>query len=356
MNEPKSSRYHRLKRRARVVAGCATVLLLAGLLWARPSLHGAVYVVMLVCLHELVALPSSFYESFVLERRYELSAEPVSAWLRDHFKAVGLMLAFALAAAHVVYTLIGWSSDYWWLPAAAAAAVLTAVLTTLAPVVLFPLFYKFTPLDRPALTARLLALSERAKVPVLGVYVWGLGARTRRANAALAGFGRTRRILLSDTLLAEYSDDEVEVILAHEMAHHVHHDIRKGLLFEFVLLLGAGWAAAEALKAFADPLGLQGPADPAGMPLLLLAGGTVMLAATPLVLAVSRASERRADRFALDLTGLRDAFVSAARRLAAQNLAEEEPSRLTVWLFHTHPPIEERLAAARGPAACGAGG
>lgn len=347
MNEPKSSRYHRLRRRAGFAAGCSTVMLLAILLWFRPTLHGALYVVVLVTLHELIALPAAFYRSFVLERRYELSTAPVAAWWRDHLKAFALTLGFALAAAHVVYTLIAWNAEYWWVAAAAAATGATVILTRLAPVLLLPLFYKVEPLDRPELATRLVALSRRAGVPVLGVSVWGLGAKTRRANAALAGSGRTRRILLSDTLLAEYSDDEIEVILAHELAHHVHGDIRKGLVLEFALLLAAAYAAAAALRAWWQPLGLTGPADPAGMPLLLLAGGSVMLLGAPLMNALSRVNERRADRFALALTGHSAPFVTAMRRLAAQNLVEEEPSRWIVWLLHTHPPIEERIATAK---------
>jgi STE24 endopeptidase len=347
VNEPKSSRYHRLKRRTGFIGGIGTILLLAALLWLRPALDVAVYVVVLVSVHELIALPVAFYRTFVLERRYELSTEPAGAWLRDHLKAVGITLAFAEVAAHVVYALIAWSPGYWWLPAAAAATAATVVLTTLAPILLLPLFYKFTPLDRPELTERLIALSKRAGVPVLGVYEWGLGAKTRRANAALTGSGATRRILLSDTLLAEYSDDEIEVILAHEMAHHAHHDIRNGILLEFGLLLAAFYAASAALLGWWRSLNLSGPADPAGMPLLLLAGGAVMVAAAPLVNAFSRANERRADRFALAITERSEPFISAMRRLGAQNLVEEEPSRLTVWLFHTHPPMEERIASAK---------
>ena len=347
MNQPKSSRYHRLKRLAGFAAGCGTALLLAVLLWLRPSLNVTAYVVVLVCLHELIVLPAAFYHSLVLDRRYALSTEPTSAWLRDHLKSFALTLGFALLAAPVVYTLIAWSPRYWWVPVAIAATGVTMILTKLAPVLLLPLFYKFTEIDRPALMARLVTLSKRAGVPVMGVYAWGLGAKTRRANAALTGSGATRRILLSDTLLEEYSDDEIGVILAHEMAHHVHHDIRNAILLEFGLLLAACYAASSALLAWWQPLGLQGPADPAGMPLLLLAGSTVMIAAAPLVNAFSRANERKADRFALALTGHREPFVSAMRRLSAQNLLEEEPSRVTVWLFHTHPPIEERIAKAR---------
>lgn len=347
VNEPKSARYHRRKRQAGFVSLGCTVLLLAGMLYLRPALSLTAYVIVLVALNELITFPIAYYRSYHLEHRYELSLEPLSTWLRDHVKALVIGFALALVAAHGVHRLMIWSADWWWLAAAFAGAGLTALLAMAAPVVLLPLFYRFKPLDRPQLTARLVELSRRAGVPVLGVFEWGLGAKTRRANAALVGSGRTRRILLSDTLLAEYTDDEIEVILAHELAHHVHRDIRNGIAFEFLLLLMSLFTASMALNALWEPLGLRGPADPAGIPVVLVAAGAVMLAATPLVNAFSRYNERRADEFALVLTRRRDAFVSAMRRLGAQNLSEESPSRATVWLFHTHPPIEERIAAAR---------
>ncbi|HJR61981.1 MAG TPA: M48 family metalloprotease [Vicinamibacterales bacterium] len=347
MNETKSARYHRLKRRAGFAAFACTAILLAAMLWARPSLPVAGYVLLLAVLHGLVTLPAAFYGSFVLEHRYELSSEPATAWLRDHAKAFGLGSVLAVVAAQIIYGLMAWSPAWWWLAAAIAGTAVTIVLAKLTPVVLLPLFYKFTPLDRPALAARLTELSARAGVPALGVFEWGLGAKTRRANAALVGSGRTRRILLSDTLLDQYSEDEIEVILAHELAHHAHRDIPKGIALEFGLLLAALFAASTALEALWRPLGLHGPADPAGLPLLLLAAGAVTMAATPMVNAFSRFNERRADDFAIALTRRREAFVSAMRRLAAQNLVEESPSRTIVWLFHTHPPIEERIEQAR---------
>jgi STE24 endopeptidase len=220
-------------------------------------------------------------------------------------------------------------------------------LAKIAPLVLLPMFYTFTPLERESLRARLVALSRRAGVPVLGIYEWGLGEKTRRANAALVGTGTTRRILVSDTLLSQFSDDEIEVILAHEIAHHVHRDMLKGLVAEGLLLLASFYAAAVALTAGRDLLGLRSPSDLTGLPLLLLAGGVTMVVATPVVNALSRRNERRADRYALALTRQPDAFVSAMKRLAAQNLAEERPSRLALWLFYTHPPIGQRIDAAR---------
>ena len=365
MNEDRSSRYHRLKRRAALVSLLLTAGLLGGTLlsgasaamrgWAMAVTDGAagspatvaVYVLLLAALHEALALPVAFYRSFILERRYGLSNEPASTWFVDHAKASALGAGLGIAAAEVVYlTARVWPAQ-WWLASAVALMAAILVLTRITPTVLLPMFYRFTPLDRDALRERLLTLSRRAGVPVLGVYIWGLGAKTRRANAALVGAGGTRRILLSDTLLAEYSDDEIEVILAHELAHQVHHDIPKALVLEFVLLIVSFGVAAAALSRAVGPLGLQGIADVAGLPLLLVAAGATTMAATPFINALSRLNERRADRFALELTKQPGAFISAMKRLGNQNLAEERPSRFAVWLFHTHPPIEDRIREAR---------
>jgi STE24 endopeptidase len=311
--------------------------------WLRPSMPIWLYVLALATMHETVALPVAFYRTFVLERRYELSHEPFSTWLYDHLKAFAIATALAVIAAEGVYALIRWMPNSWWAAAAVAATIVTIALARLAPIILLPLFYRFTPLQQPVLTERLVSLSKRAGVPVLGVFEWGLGAKTKRANAALVGFGATRRILLSDTLLAEYTADEIEVILAHELGHHVHYDIPKGLAMEFALLLASFYTASRAFTV----VGIGGPADTAGLPILLLSLGAVSLLATPMLHAVSRLNERRADRFALALTAGHDAFISAMRRLGSQNLIEEKPSRGTVWFFHTHPPVEDRIAAAR---------
>ena len=148
-------------------------------------------------------------------------------------------------------------------------------------------------------------------------------------------------------MLAEYSDEEIEIVLAHELAHHVHGDIWKGLAFESALLLAGFQIAARVLGWSVGPLGLRGPADVAALPLLVLAAGAVSLVMVPIAHAMSRAYERRADRFALELTKNPSAFISAMRRLSAQNLAEEHPSKAIQWLFYSHPPIRERIAAAQ---------
>src|SRR5262249_29406142 len=147
---------------------------------------------------------------------------------------------------------------WWWLTAGSVFSLCIVGLTTLAPVLVLPLFYSIKPLERDTLRSRLLTLADRAGTRVFGAYVWGLGDKTTKANAALAGIGGTRRILVSDTMLAEYSDDEIEVVLAHELAHHVHGDIWKGIVFESVLILAGFYLASRTLSALAAPLGLRG--------------------------------------------------------------------------------------------------
>jgi STE24 endopeptidase len=365
MNEDKAARYHRLKRRSAALSLVVSAALLAGLaateasamlrdlavslthnIFGRVSVV-AVYVSLLVLLREGATLPLTFYQVYLLERRYGLSAQSFRSWARDHVKTIALSLAIGLVIAEVMYFALAHWPAWWWLLSAAIFMMGLVTLSSIAPRIVLPVFYSIVPLDRPSLRSRLGALSARAGVPVLDVYQWSLGEKTRRANAALVGSGSSRRILLSGTLLAEYSDDQIEVIIAHELGHHVHHDIPKALVVEAALLLAALYAAACALR---DPWltsGLGSIADVAGLPVVSLAGGATMIAAAPLLNALSRANERRADRYALKLTGQPAVFISAMRRLAAQNLAEEYPSRAVRWLFYTHPPFHERIATAQ---------
>src|SRR5688572_313886 len=225
-----------------------------------------VYVVMLAVMTEAMQLPLAFYLGVTLERRYGLSTQPTSRWWRDRLKASAAALLFAIVAAMIVWFLLRWSPATWWLLAAVSFSLLLVVLAQLAPVLLLPLFFTFKPLDRPALVARLVALADRAGAPVLGVFEWKMSDRTRKANAALAGLGRTRRILLSDTLLAEHSDDEIEVILAHELAHHVHHDIWTAIALEAALLTVGFYLADRALDAAVGRFGILAKDDVAAMP------------------------------------------------------------------------------------------
>ncbi len=368
MNEDKATRYHRLRRRADLLGTAVAGVVLLGLAlsggshrlrelaaaisqWAPESLNDVVMVAMLTSMVTLilqvVELPIAFYQGHLLEHHYGLSTQSTSAWLADQGKGVLLGLALTVFGAAIVFaTLRQWPDQWWWL-SAGAFAVGTVVMTRLAPVVLLPLFYKFKPLERPALVARLLALADKASTDVVGVFEWVLSGHTKKANAALAGLGQTRRILVSDTLLADFSEDEIEVVLAHELAHHVHRDLWRGIAIQTVLLFGGFFVADRILRQVADAAGLRGVSDPAALPILMLVAGAWSLLLLPLVNALSRAQERAADRYALDTTRNVDAFVTAMKRLSQQNLAEEHPSTLVRWIFYSHPPIRERIEAAR---------
>jgi STE24 endopeptidase len=320
----------------------------AGLVWPlRPVVAVTLVAGPIAIGWEVLTFPFVLYRSLLLDRKYGLSSEPLGTWLADHGKALGLGLVLTLGSAIAVYACIRLSPDRWWLIAAGLFVLLAVALSRIAPTWLMPLFYRFQPLEQEALRDRLVALSARAGVRVLGAFEWGLGEKTSRANAALVGSGRTRRILVSDTLLKNYSEDEIEVILAHELSHHVHHDLWTALALE-AAVVGAALLAAHLAVTRASPwLGFHGPADLGALPLMILAGGAVSLLLAPLSNAWSRHNERRADRFALTLTERPSAFVSAMRRLGAQNLADERPSRLVYWFFHTHPTMEQRIASAR---------
>ena len=363
MNEDKATRYHRLRRRAGVVSTIWTAVILLTLLltgasavlrsWTtgiagpEPTLIVALYVLVLSLAFDAATLPFGFYRGFLLERRYGLSTETVGHWLKDHAKAVLIGVVFAELGALFVYFLMRNWPAYWWVIAGAGYSIVAIVLVSVAPVLLLPLFFTLRPLERTTLRDRLTALSMKAGTRIMGVYEWTLSDRTKKANAALAGMGNTRRILLSDTLLAEYSDDEIEVILAHELAHHIHRDIWTSLVSDMALTFAAFFAAHLALQRAVPFLRLQGIADPAGIPILLLTAGTIGLCVKPLLNAMSRSHERRADSYALEMTENPSAFITAMKRLAQQNLAEDSPSKLVQAFFYTHPPIKERLRTAQ---------
>jgi STE24 endopeptidase len=371
MNEDKAARYHRLRRRAVVGAAVWTALLLSGLLLTRGShairdagetvasllpsyllalrtpVTAAFWALAVALLHELGTMPFAAYGGFVLDRRYGLSRQSAGEWLRDHVKALGLGLLLAAAGGAVVSSALAVWPDRWWMAVWAIAAAVGVALTWAAPVYLLPLFFKLTPLQNDNLRTRLLALAARLGAPALGIFEWRLSDRTSRANAMLTGVGSTRRILVSDTLVTDYEADEVEVILAHELAHHLRFDVWRGLLVECAVAGLACWAASRVLPVAAPVFGLHGEGDVAGLPVLILTAMAVSLVLLPLTNALSRMAERRADRFALDATTNSEAFIRAMRRLGALNLAEDAPSRLVRLFFYTHPPLGERIALAR---------
>jgi STE24 endopeptidase len=297
-------------------------------------------------------LPLSFYGGFVLPHRFGLSTQSLRGWVVDRLKGGLIGGALGLLMLQVLYLALTTWPKTWWLPLGLVYLLFGAVLSVLAPVLIAPLFFKFTPLEEEhrELAQRLTALAERAGTRVRGVFRFDMSRRTRAANAALMGLGRSRRIVLGDTLLDKFSHDEIETILAHELAHHVHRDIPLGILAQSIITLAGLWLASLALEWGVEPLALTGVNDVAGLPWLALVLGAFGLITMPLSNGWSRWRERLADRYAVRATGKPLAFASALVRLADQNLGELEPSPWVVFLLYSHPPLGQRIATARAQA------
>jgi STE24 endopeptidase len=312
----------------------------------RYALNLFLYVIFLSVISKVLGFGLDFY-SFRLERRFNLSNQRLFSWLKDEFKGWVLGLVLATFLAEIVYALIRISPQYWWIIAWLIFIGLFIFFAQIAPVVLFPLFYKFSPLQNEELKARLVRLGERAGTRVRGVYEWKLSEKSKKANAALTGLGSTRRIILADTLLQNYNNDEIEAVLAHELGHHVHGHMLKMIIVQALVTLAGFWAANEVLRYAIDEQKMfQHLSDFANLPLLALVASGLSLLLMPALNAYSRFTERQADLYCWKCMANVTPYITAMEKLARQNLSESHPSRLVELLFHSHPPISKRIAAA----------
>jgi STE24 endopeptidase len=365
VNEPKSARYQRLRRRARLAGAGPGVLVLAATAWppvarrlaaladglaagasdaSRAFVALALFVLFVVVLWELAALPAALYVSLRLDRTYQRGSDSVEDVLAAQAQAAAIAAAVAFAAGAVVLASVRVAGAWWWTAAGAALALMLVVGLRGAPA-LFARLGDLRPFDRPGLGARLSALAARADVHVRGISQW-MVAPASPMTAMVAGVGRSRRILVASGIARDWSDDEIAVVVAHELAHVAHRDLWWTAALDTMLLCGGLWLADAVVRAVAPSWGVAGPADLAALPVVALVGCLVWLLATPVRHAQSRRQERRADEFALALTGAADAFRAAVRRLGARHLAEDRPSRVTRWLYHRHPSVAERLRTA----------
>jgi STE24 endopeptidase len=356
--------YARIRRRwmlGEIVFTLALLLVfwLSGLsVWLRDALIGggltnpwaltAVYVLILELAATLIFLPSGYWTGFVLPHRYGLSTQTLGGWLADQGKVLGLEIVLGIPIVQVIYGLLRSQPDTWWIWGAALMLVISLIFGALAPVVLVPLFYKLKPLEDEALIERVKRLAERTGTRVAAVNTIDLSSRTTAANAMVMGLGATKTIALGDTLYEEYSVDEIEAVLAHELAHQVHHDLELGIAVNVVTTVGGFYLAHLTLRWGVEQFGFEGVADLAAIPLVILVATLASLLIMPLIKAFSRWRERMADRYALDVIDNPEAFANAMTRLSNQNLAEADPPKWVVWLLYDHPPIRERLELARG--------
>jgi STE24 endopeptidase len=313
--------------------------------------HSMLRLVALFCivmlLHILVSLPLSFYSHYIVEHQFGLSNQSLRRWLRNWSLSNVLTIALGIALNVGLFWIIWHTGQYWWLIAAAAFFVVSIVLGQLAPVLIVPLFYKVEPIDNPDLDARMRRLAEGTGIKIEGVYRLGLSADTEKANAMLAGLGRTRRVLMGDTLLEKFTPEEIDVIFAHELGHHVHKHIPKMITTGVIVSLAGFYIIDRAITAWAGiPTAADTPTS--ALPLVMFTLAAFSLIISPLQNAISRHYERQCDRYALVRTKNAPSYRSAFLKLARLNKADTEPHRLEVIMLHSHPPIAERLAMA-GP-------
>jgi len=294
-------------------------------------------------------LPLGYYSGFVLPHRFGQSNQTLKDWIVDQIKGLAVGAPLGLILLELLYLALRVTGDLWWLWAAGGLLVFNVLLINLAPILIMPLFNKFIPLgdEHKDLADRLLKLAKQANTKVRGVFKFDMSKRTKSANAALTGIGNTRRIILGDTLINEFSADEIETVLAHELGHHVHRDIPVLVTFGILSATLGLYLASLGLNWAIGAFGFSSPADVAALPALALIFGIYDFLTMPLNNAISRWRENLADDYALQATGKNEAFASGFTRLANQNLGEVDPEKWVVFMFYSHPPLGERIAKAR---------
>jgi STE24 endopeptidase len=296
----------------------------------------------------ILNLPMAYYQEYVLPHQFGTSNQTIQGWISDQVKGILIGGILGGVILEIIYAILRIAPDTWWIWASAILILFSVLLANLAPVILMPLFNKYVPLgeEHADLANRLVRLAERSKTSIQGVYQFDLSRRTKAANAALTGLGRTRRIILGDTLINEFSPDEIETVLAHELGHQVNHDIPLSILFQSVMTIVMLYLASLGLTWGVRFFGFQGPADIASLPVLFLIVGIYSLITMPLGNGFTRWRERKADEYAIRTTRNGPAFASAMTRLANQNLSEIDPDPLEEFLLFSHPALKKRIQMA----------
>ncbi|MGD8405021.1 MAG: M48 family metallopeptidase [Anaerolineales bacterium] len=300
-------------------------------------------------IYAVVTLPLDYYSGFILPHRFDQSNQTLKDWIIDGLKGLAIGAPIGLLLLELLYLALRLTGELWWLWAAGGMLVFSVLISNLAPVLIMPIFNKFVPLgeEHADLEERLLRLAEKANTKVRGVFKFDMSRQTKSANAALTGIGNTRRIVLGDTLIDEFTNDEIETVLAHELGHQVHNDMPLLITFGTLTTAIGLYLASLILNGAIGFFGFSGPADVAALPVLGLILGAYGLVTMPLENAVSRWRENMADDYSLQATGKNEAFASAFTRLANQNLGEIDPEKWVVFLFYSHPPLGQRIAKAR---------
>ncbi|MFN0157224.1 MAG: M48 family metallopeptidase [Bacteroidota bacterium] len=290
-----------------------------------------------------VSLPFGFYSGYIIEHRYGLSNQTLGRWAWERLKGSIIAAPLMIAVLLILYYCLNTYDKMWWLPVSIALTFFSVILARFAPIVIMPLFYKFTPISDGSLKERIRALCEKAGVRVEGIFSFNMSKNTRKANAAFTGIGKSKRIILGDTLLKEFTDEEIESVFAHELGHYTHRHIVVGMIISVFSTFVGLFLAAQLYTASLPWFGFAAITEIGALPLLALWLSVFGLVTSPLGNMLSRYHERQADTYAVKAAGSSRAFVSALQKLAKTNLADPAPHPLIEFLFYSHPSIAKRI-------------
>jgi STE24 endopeptidase len=306
-----------------------------------------VFLLAIFILYFILSLPLNFYRTFTLEHKFSLSNQAPGDWWMDQLKSGLIGYFIVLLVIAVLLRMVIALPHYWWIGISVFWVFFSFVLARLAPVLLMPLFFKFTPLNDEALKIRIINLAKKMRIGILDVFQIDLSKKSLKANAAFTGMGKTRRVVLADTLKDKYSYDEIEAILAHEFAHYKLKHIFKLLAFNCLLTFFLFYLIFKSCGMALAVFNINALSTPAAVPLFMVYFILFGLITQPLEALFSRICERNADKLALETTRTPEAFISMMNKLADQNLADRAPHPLVKFFFFDHPPIDERIRMAQ---------
>lgn len=360
---PEAKKYHRIKNRLFVINLIFTLsLLLIAIVsgfsvWLKTQLSGlsakpialnSLYIATLSAIFYLIGFPLEFYEGFILEHRFKLSNQNLSGYIKDNFKKSVISLVIGLVAIEFLYVFLGKYTAIWWMLAAGGWFFLTIILAKITPGILLPLFYKYIPLKDQELRDKILKMFLQEKTKLKDVYMIDFSSKTKKLNAAVAGFGKNRRVILTDTLLKDLSHDEIVSIVAHELGHYKNRDTIKIIALSAILSAALFYLSDIILKRSISFFGYSSIADIAGFPLFALCMLILGLFVLPLQNGFIRHLETKADAFSLSLTKKPDVFIAMMEKLAEKNLADMHPGKFIEIMLYDHPPIAKRIRLAEG--------
>lgn len=305
------------------------------------------YVLVLYLGYYLFSLPLNFYQSYLLEHKFSLSNQNIRNWLKDQFKASVLSYIILLILISAFYYIVRHYIYTWWLVISAFWIFFTILLAKLTPTLIIPLFFKYKRLSDEVLRERILRLADKMKIKIMDCFEIDLSSKTVKANAAFVGWGRSRRVILADTLKEKYNHDEIEVILAHEFAHYKLKHLLKLILVNSFVTVAIFYVLYLTSDKVLSVFGASSLWDISALPVVLIYFLIFGVVTQPVTNFISRQLEKEADRQALKVTGLKEAFISMMQKLSLQNLSDPNPSRLAKIYFFDHPPTEERIAIAK---------